>query len=163
PDDENTQTVFYLALLPNDTAPDDDPIDWETIDLDPNTAGLQTSFNLYHPEDGTLICGTVTVGSFGVLVVTLRYTCWDEDILENDTIPSDFTIAPFTYTAQTVGGNPAPAPATVTILVVAGPEPGVVVAQNDQDGGVGGSCSFEGFTLNLVSNDSTTAGTIDPT
>ncbi len=160
-DGGSPQTYLHLAILANDNALAGDPIDWTTIDLDPNTAGQQTSLSLTHPSDATYSCGSITVSSFGILEISLNIRCYNESFDEL-TIPGDYAIPPFTYTAQTLGGNPAPAPATVTILVVAEPEPGVVFAQDDQES-AGGGCSFEGFTLNLVANDSTTTGTIDPT
>jgi hypothetical protein len=153
---DNDQMVLYLAILGNDTAPDDDPIDWDTVDLDPETVGLQTSIDLPHPDDADFSCGTISAGTFGVLQVALQDPCYDTDF--NDlAIPSDFTIAPFTYTVQTVGAVQAPAPATVTITTQTEAPEQIVYADSQN------VCTIFGpATVDLTNGATTSAGSIDP-
>ncbi len=170
PSDDSWDTVTtyaYYAVLANDSAPTDDPLDWDTIDLDPNTAGRQLSRSFQHPDapvEEDCEIASVAVGTLGVLIITMNYSCSyliDEDnfIYETLVIPSDYQIPQFLYTANTQGGQPAPVPAVVTILAEPNPSAGVVVANNDEWVCTHGSSPWYG---NLPDNDTTSVGTINP-
>lgn len=149
-------TNIYLPILSNDIPPTQDPLDWSTIDLDLNTLGQQTSFSLPHPNDDTYSCGEVSIGSFGILVVELRYECWDEDQLNSLIIPNDFSIPPFNYTVQTLSGLHAPDPAIVTVSVEATPDIGEVIAVDDFIY----NCAYP-VQVSILLNDSTSVGALN--
>lgn len=170
PSDDSWQTATtyaYYAVLANDSAPTDDPLDWDTVDLDPNTPGLQRSLSFQHPNapsDEDCEIAEIQVGVFGVLDITMNYSCGyliDEEnsIYETHIIPNDYQIPSFTYTAQTQSGQPAPVPALVTILAEPSPSSGVVIANNDQWQCTHSSSPWYG---SLPDNDTTTVGTINP-
>ncbi len=151
-------TRIYVAILGNDNAPQGDPLDWDTIDLDPDSPGQQTFFSLRHPNNADILCGEVRVSTFGIVSVNLIDPCWNENYDLSLPIPGDYSIDPFTYTAQTQGGDPAPAPATVTITVDPTPDTSIVIAAEDTS-----TCSFYiSETLDILSNDTTSIGTLNP-
>lgn len=154
----DTWTNSWLAILSNDNPPDGDSYDWSTVDLDPETAGQQTSIESVHPNNDDYVCGGIYVEDFGVLSISLDYLCADE---ESNTlpIPSDYAVPLFQYTVQTLGGDPAPQPATVTITTQTDPIISVVTASDDYFG----DCSAYNPTgLDILLNDSTTLGALDP-
>ncbi len=162
PDEDSSTTTIYMAILNNDQHEAGDPIDWETVDLDPDTPGIQSSIALMHPDDEVddYYCGSITVESFGILSVSLSFNCFDGEFDASLEIPLDYTIAPFAYTAQTLGGTPATAPATVTVIVEADIEASIVLAENDHASEFGDCGVFESFSFNVLTNDSTSEGSL---
>ena len=155
---DNSQSLLYIAILGNDTAPNGDPLDWDTVDLDPETAGLQTSIDLPHPDDSDFSCGTIRVSTFGILQIRLQDPC-EDSIFSTLAFSTDLIIAPFTYTAQTVSAVTAPAPATVTVTTQTEAVESVVTAVIDE------YCSGIGsppWIVPLLDNDTTSTGTLDP-
>lgn len=168
---------YLLAILNNDNAPDDDPLDWQTVDLNPALAGQQTSIDALMPNEPGYICGSLSVTSnFGLLAITLLEDCyyelpednpcWEGEDLDLCTyylpLPEYITLQ---YTADTLSGQPAPAPATVTILIDADTPDSVVMAAEDS-GSISGTCDVpinDSVIIQILDNDITSSGTLDPT
>lgn len=168
PNDSNRYVYEYIPLLMNDSATDDDPLDWTTVDLDPDTPGRQTEMTLYHPDspdgvDYPCVIGNITVGNFGVLEIDLHYSCWwsnDDPFDEGELIiPADYEIPPFTYTAYTESGQLAPEPATVTIVLNDSVDDGEVTALPTDVWSCGMGAPITGY--DLAGDVITVSGTID--
>lgn len=149
----------YISILDNDIPPEGTYYDWETIDLDLNTPGIQQFIDISAPYGGhTLYCGSAEVQN-GILYVEMFDSCWDEDF-NSHAIPSDLIIPPIQYTVETSGGDPAPEPAEITIELYSGAMPSVVVANHDY---FYQPVAYTYVSFDLVSNDTTSQGAIDPT
>lgn len=154
PDGGNPTTVHYMTLLVNDTPPSDDPLDWNTLDIDTGQVGIQQSRSILHPDDSAYSCGVIDVLINGMLRIALEYTCYD-NLANPLTIDNDFVIAPFDYTVASENNVTTDSPATVTVSVTATP---AYVVNGVQD-----SLECEASqTIDILANDSTTIGTLDP-
>lgn len=154
PDGGNPTAVHYMTLLVNDTPPSDDPLDWNTLDIDTGQVGIQQSRSILHPDDSAYSCGVIDVLINGMLRIALEYTCYD-NLANPLTIDNDFVIAPFDYTVASENNVTTDSPATVTVSVTATP---AYVVNGVQD-----SLECEASqTIDILANDSTTIGTLDP-
>lgn len=154
PDVGTPSVTYYMSLLSNDSAPSGDAFDQDTIDLDPDTAGIQTTLEIYHPDDADYDCGEMNINDFGILTVSLSYECYNEsfDLLN---LSNDFTIPSFDYVVTTQDNVTATTPATVTIDVLG--DPGYVITTVQDD------LACESLqTVDILANDATSIGSLDP-
>ncbi|MBP9738185.1 hypothetical protein KBD20_00685 [Candidatus Saccharibacteria bacterium] len=142
------QTRFF-SLLQNDNQLSDDLIDWTTVDLKPNVAGIQDLVILSPPGNPLAQCGTVRNAGFGTVEIYLNPTCSDDSEL-----PESFSAS---YTAQTQSSLMATIPAVITILFNPSSLSGIVTANNDIIDSVA-----DVTTIDILANDTTTSGELDP-
>jgi LPXTG-motif cell wall-anchored protein len=152
PTEFSGNSYLYMALFSNDTAPTGDPIDGETLDLDTETPGVQTSISLLHPDDSDYSCGSISVAGSYIVAVEIAYNCYNEEF-EALTLPLDFSIEPFLYSVVTEDSVEPEEPALVTVTI--GENTGVVQAVSD------GGCTFDS-PFSVLDNDSTSVGSLDP-
>lgn len=144
---------FYpINILFNDMPPISDPIDWETVDIDLATAGIQTSVDATPPGEPGTICGEFTFDStFGILLLDLYSICFDEEV-NTVPLPEQVTLQ---YNAQTEGSIEANNPATVTVNI----DP--LTPQEEVSAVTDRWCS-NSTTFNILTNDTTSSGALNP-
>jgi hypothetical protein len=138
-----------FSLLQNDNQLSDDLIDWTTVDLNPSVAGIQNLIVLSHPDDPLGQCGIMRNAGFGTVAIYLNPTCPDDLDL-----PESFSVS---YTAQTQNALSPNASAVITILFNPSPSAAIVSASNDSINSLD-----DETTVNVLTNDTTTAGVLDP-
>lgn len=150
---------FTVDILTNDLPPEGDSIDWATVDLNPTTPGIQTQSSVYHPDFPNYWCGEFWVSTIDEeLYLYIEETCVNDvfDTVGFPDLPVTFTTL---YTAFTLNGVVAAESALVSFTL----EAQVVFANDDQEFI---DCVWDeeqSRTINLVDNDTTDIGIIDPT
>lgn len=142
---------FLMSIADNDLFKDGDPIDWDTLDLNPETDEVDWYFSLMHPDDASYQCGGVEYlpdDNLEAVRVTLNPECYGDDTID---FPDTLT---FQYTASSQSGKKAPQPATVTIIIEFDN-----VTAFDHEIFIGGGVDPE---VNVAEDATTLNGTIDP-